>query len=138
MRAVQGGIRRAMAALLAAWLAAFATSREAHAARVPAEVRSPTMWMTYDAGRGSLPVPIGFLVDKAGPWTGPRVKPTYDAVPHLCGRAMCRFHVVLWTYELANRVLTERNGLNLGPTYTYDAAGRRFPKLDANGQSTCP
>ena len=35
----------------------------------------------------------------------------------------------IWTYDLANRVLTERNGLNLGPTYTYDAAGRRSTTL---------
>ena len=42
----------------------------------------------------------------------------------------------IWTYDLANRQLTETNGLNVTSTWTYDAAGRRLTKLDGNGQVT--
>ncbi|MFN0062653.1 MAG: RHS repeat domain-containing protein, partial [Myxococcaceae bacterium] len=41
-----------------------------------------------------------------------------------------------YTYDLANRLLTETNPLTRVTTYTYDAAGNRQTKLDANGRTT--
>jgi RHS repeat-associated protein len=41
-----------------------------------------------------------------------------------------------YTYDAANRLLTERNPLNQVTTFTYDAVGNRATKLDAKGQLT--
>jgi len=41
-----------------------------------------------------------------------------------------------YTYDLANRLLTETNPLSKTTTFAYDAAGRRQTKLDAKGQVT--
>ncbi len=44
--------------------------------------------------------------------------------------------VTTYTFDLANRLLTETNPLLKTTTYTYDAAGNRRTKLDANGHTT--
>ncbi|MBL8957778.1 MAG: hypothetical protein JNK82_43785, partial [Myxococcaceae bacterium] len=41
-----------------------------------------------------------------------------------------------YTFDLANRLLTETNPLSKVTTFTYDAAGNRRTKLDANGHLT--
>jgi RHS repeat-associated protein len=44
--------------------------------------------------------------------------------------------VTRFSYDRANRLLSETNPINQATTYTYDAAGNRKTKLDGNGKTT--
>ncbi len=80
----------------------------------------------------------GLLSDTVNGGTNLQTSLTYDARGNRTGVSTNTNGgpFTRYTFDAANRLLTETNPLHVVTTYSYDAAGSRSTKLDGNGQLT--